>query len=694
MPSADLPKAAEPNRAAARPSRPTGAWNFLRPLGHPLLLSVLILLAVRAVAVTWHYFGNGLDGRPQVSSPISLYGTALSYQLAVPLTLGLGLLLLWRLCSRLRIALVVLTAVVAGLLMLMDQVDFSLVRFVARRFSPSVLTAYGVPALASPTTALSLWHDAGHTLYSLGLLGTGWSLLALVTWRARHARTAPPWSWAWYGAGIVIAGSLYVAPMGRAAPRRTLMQPVEITFLRDLGPGEHEATPIHLAEAAERVRHRLLSPAVGDFVSDAHPLLHRPGPVPAGAGTDLPDIIVIAVESLHGRHLGFIRHQEPSPTPNLDALARESVVFPQFIANGYPSAPGFFSLHTGTLPHRSREVCAEFTGVSFDSLPARLRMRGYHTTAIWGCDAGFGNEEAWARRWYDDVDVLLPANRLGLAPIRGDAETFRVLREHMADGDRLRPGTPQFYFVANAGTHGPFTTAGAYFSDPADQQEAAPYAGQHQGDRAENFDAMLGLLDRQIGRLRAFFATRPRANRTVILICGDHSVSIAEPVADDIAAFPLDSTVWTAALLYGPGDLVGPPRVEAFPASQVDVMPTLLGLVGDTAPTAAMGVSLLAPIPAHERIAVAIRETGFRLDRTGWSLFVDATDPTNTFIHRSFSDLPRTRASEGSGPFLPGDAQALYAAVHAWSWLIEQDRVWPRDGQSHATSAELQGGTR
>jgi arylsulfatase A-like enzyme len=309
-------------------------------------------------------------------------------------------------------------------------------------------------------------------------------------------------------------------------------------------------------------------------------------------------------------------------------------------------------------------------------MPARLKTQGYHRLAIWGGNVNMGNQFAWARQWYDEVDFDIPGNESGFYYNRGDAETFRVLQEHITRNDRAAPGRPQFIFVATAGTHGPFTTAQSVFSRPEDAAEAAPFRTNPDTDRAENYDNMLRLLDRQVGLLREFLATRPRARNTVLIVCGDHSVSVTERVEYAIRNFPTDGAVWTTAMVHGPERLVGAPRTVDFSASAADLMPTILALAGDHRPTAAMGADLFGPLPPEKRFAVAVREDGFRLDRNGWSLFVNAADPAEYFVHRSFEDRERTRVSDPGGPFTAQDARDLHAAMQAWSWFIEQDRVW------------------
>lgn len=662
---------------------PRTPWPRLRawlpPLEHPLALAALITLGARTLGLAGHYFGRDLGGQPLVVMPMTLFPAAFAYHCVALLAPALALLLLWRLVPRLRRFTLALALPVFGLALLLGPVDFELLRLAGRRFSPSVFTTYVPHEAFSSEIILPLRADLAHTLAALALILGGWLGVAVIIWCGLRAKVEPRWSWPWVAvlAGLLGYAGLVVA---RYTPSsRVLLQPPEVTFLRALS-GVDRTVAFAPAEAAAVVRAGLMPAIPGrTWLDDRHPLVHRPAPAPAPEAGP-PDIIVIAVESLHAPQLGYINPARSSVTPQLDALARRSVVFPRFIANGYPSAPGFIALNAGVLPHRTRTVTAEFPDLRLDALPARLKDLGYRRLAIWGGNAAMANELAWAQRWYDEVDYEIDGNRLEYHHSRGDAETFRVLMDHIARADRDRPEQPQFIFVATAGTHGPFSAAKAVFSRSEDRAEAAPFLVEPGEDREDNYDQMLHLFDRQVGRLAAFLATRPRARNTVLFICGDHSVSLTGSVSYDIRGFPVDGVVWTTAILHGDARLVGPPRVEDFPSSQVDLMPTLLALAGDRRPTAAMGADLLAPIPPAQRFAIAVREDGYRLDRGGWSLFVNAADPENHFVHRSFSSAPRSRVSDAGGPFTATDARALHRAVQAWSWLIEQDRAWPAEG--------------
>jgi hypothetical protein len=101
------------------------------------------------------------------------------------------------------------------------------------------------------------------------------------------------------------------------------------------------------------------------------------------------------------------------------------------------------------------------------------------------------------------------------------------------------------------------------------------------------------------------------------------------------------------------------------------MLPTVLALVGDRRPSAALGSDLFGPPRNGKRMALAVRPGGLRLDRDGASMLVDARTP-NVAIHRVA--FPGVMAAASSSP--PGSATMLTDVVADWSYLIERNRVW------------------
>jgi hypothetical protein len=197
-------------------------------------------------------------------------------------------------------------------------------------------------------------------------------------------------------------------------------------------------------------------------------------------------------------------------------------------------------------------------------------------------------------------------------------------------------------------------------------------------DPQRRYDLVLSRFDRSFGRLLDALDARPRHDNTVLIVTGDHSSYTADPLDPDLRGMPTDETVWTTALISGPPRVVGPsPRTEAFAASHVDVMPTVLAIVGDDGPTAAMGRSLLDD-RRDGRIAVAIRPAGYRLDRDGRSLLVSGEGPERSWAFTPFGATTVSRTTLAGSGFSVRDVRDLRSSVNYVSFLIEQDRVWPR----------------
>ena len=102
----------------------------------------------------------------------------------------------------------------------------------------------------------------------------------------------------------------------------------------------------------------------------------------SGAEGAKPNVLILVADDLGCADVGF-NGSKVIATPNLDRLAANSVVFPEYIANGFPTAPAQFAFTCSAWPHGTLETFVRFPKTQFDALPARLRELGYRT-ARWG----------------------------------------------------------------------------------------------------------------------------------------------------------------------------------------------------------------------------------------------------------------------------------------------------------------------
>src|SRR5262245_35392954 len=96
-----------------------------------------------------------------------------------------------------------------------------------------------------------------------------------------------------------------------------------------------------------------------------------------------PNVILITLGSVRADRVGFLDSKQP--TPNLDALAKQGIVFERAYAQAPLTVVSDATILSGTYPqtHGATELGAP---VSADSpwLPDVLRLRGYQTAAFVG----------------------------------------------------------------------------------------------------------------------------------------------------------------------------------------------------------------------------------------------------------------------------------------------------------------------
>jgi arylsulfatase A-like enzyme len=552
-----------------------------------------------------------------------------------------------------RRGVVIVACATFALLMIAGQADFTVSSITGAPLTPTVFRTFrGLHVVRSneflePLRAHWAVTSAGAATFG-GLLC--WIVLAVRRdgREVRAGRSSLRPGGVGLAAGVGLAG-LAMLPSWPVPP-----PPVEVAFAREYLGLDATTLSGSEADAIRELRSVVGLGAGAAWVSDEYPLVYRPTPDARAAARrqDPPDIVVVMIESLRAAELGFVTGAGESVTPNLDRLAARSVVFPTFISNGFPSAPAVLAFHCAAWPHRRKEIMTDFSDRRFDCMPGRLRGTGYDTIYV-GADPHFDHQDVWLPRWYARVVDLVAEG----VPATDRNIVSRVIAETRRH-DETRPRAPLFAFVSTYSTHYPFT-----LPSDADAGSAGSAA-----DLETAYRRTLNYTDREVGRLLEFLGARPR--RTVTIVVGDHGFYTD---LRRTSGLPENDNVWTAALIAGPEDLVGPPRRVVMPASHVDMLPTVMAIVGDVRPSAALGDNLLGPPRNGVRTALAIRPGGVRFDRDGYSTMVDARTP-NIAVTRALFPHRGPSAEPPTGP--EASAARLAGWVNDWSYLVEHNRLW------------------
>jgi phosphoglycerol transferase MdoB-like AlkP superfamily enzyme len=321
------------------------------------------------------------------------------------------------------------------------------------------------------------------------------------------------------------------------------------------------------AEATARVQAAMQVPPA-TFVDGTVPTLHRQ------RATRVPprpkNLVIVLEESLGAEFVGALGGRPL--TPNLDALASQGWWFENLYATGTRSVRGLEALITGFTPTPAPSVVKlDKSQRDFFSIARVLKAAGYDTSFIYGGEGQFDN----MRRFFmnNGFDSVVDEDGFVNPVFHG---SWGVSDEDLlarAGEEFSKPRTrPFFSLVFTTSNHSPYDyPAGRiepYDADPRTVNNAVKYA------------------DYSLGQ---FFA-RARASSywddTVFLVVADHNSRVfgAEVIPIDHFHIP--------GLVLGGG--VEPGVYEPV-ASQIDLPPTLLSLIGVSSVHPMIGHDLTRP---------------------------------------------------------------------------------------------------
>ncbi len=320
-------------------------------------------------------------------------------------------------------------------------------------------------------------------------------------------------------------------------------------------------------EAVQTVRKSMLVDESA-FVDPELPTLHKQ--VATTQRSKPKNLVIILEESLGAEFVGSMGG--PPITPNLDALRREGLWFDNLYATGTRSVRGIEAVLTGFTPTPARSVVK--LGKSqrgFFTLGELLKNEGYATSFMYGGEAHFDN----MRRFFvnNGFETIIDKATIENPVFVGswgdsDEDLFR-----QADKEFSKPhDKPFFSFVFSVSNHSPYDFPDGrielYDAEKNTVNNAVKYA-----------DYSLGL----------FFEMAKKSNYwddTIFLVVADHNSRVYGAELVPISRFHIP------ALILGGGINAGN---FAPVASQIDLAPTLLSLIGVSATHPMIGHDLTRP---------------------------------------------------------------------------------------------------
>lgn len=313
-------------------------------------------------------------------------------------------------------------------------------------------------------------------------------------------------------------------------------------------------------------------------------------------------VVLVSLDALGARHVGAYGYARET-TPRLDALAREGVLFEKAYTQQVWTLTSHITMLSGLHPqaHGASQETPAREGIPH--LARILSAAGFETAAFVGA-GGYLEPRFGLGRGFGRYEILPQPAHIA------QARRAEWLAEQAARAEE-DPGHRFFLFTHYYDVHSDVGTRYPYASPPEYRERFWPEGldwprrgdtrlldrlqkeGASEDDRraiAALYDAGVRYCDEHcLGSLLDQLASLGLAEDTLLIVTSDHGEEIYEHGMCSHQQ-PYEETSRVPLVVRGPGVARG--RRSAMTAQHVDLLPTVLSLLGLPVPEAAQGIDL------------------------------------------------------------------------------------------------------
>ncbi|MBI5025991.1 MAG: sulfatase-like hydrolase/transferase [Nitrospirae bacterium] len=294
------------------------------------------------------------------------------------------------------------------------------------------------------------------------------------------------------------------------------------------------------------------------------------------------NVVVIVEESLSSEFLGVFGNKN-NLTPNLDRLAKESIFFTNMHATGTRTDRGLEAITLSIPPTSGRSIVKRPHNENMFSWGFVMKGKEYDTKFIYG---GYG--------YFDNMDYFFGHNGFDDIVDRTDFSKQEITFENawgVSDEDLFnksikefnksyKNNRPFFALIMTTSNHRPY----AY---PEGRIDIPSHSGRN---------GAVKYADYAIGKFINDAGKEPWFKDTVIVIVADHCAGSAGKTSLPVNRYEIP------LLIYSPSHFT-PQRIDKL-ASQIDIAPTVLGLLNFSYKTKFFGKDILKMQPEQERALI------------------------------------------------------------------------------------------
>jgi phosphoglycerol transferase MdoB-like AlkP superfamily enzyme len=287
------------------------------------------------------------------------------------------------------------------------------------------------------------------------------------------------------------------------------------------------------------------------------------------------NVILVCMESLSADFMSYAGSKE-GITPNLDRLAGESVFFERLYATGTRTVRGMEALTLNLPPTPGQSIIYRPEGRDLVTTFSPFLKRGYDCGFFYGGDGKFD----YMNRFFSTSGCrIMDVNAWDKKDV-----TFKtswgacdedLFNKTLSEADKAyASGKPFNYFCMTTSNHRPYDF-------PEGRIDLKSHSGRY---------AAVKYSDWAVGKLIEDASKKPWFKDTLIVFSADHCASSAGKSDLDVTKFHIP------AMIYNP--ILVPAQKVSRLCSQVDVMPTVFGMLNWSYDTLGFGHDVLAK--SHE----------------------------------------------------------------------------------------------
>jgi phosphoglycerol transferase MdoB-like AlkP superfamily enzyme len=309
-----------------------------------------------------------------------------------------------------------------------------------------------------------------------------------------------------------------------------------------------------------------------------------------------------------------------------------------------------FGIPDINIPHsasRNPFIVRQHTIVN--ALEGYKKMYFLGGSATWGNIRGMLAHNIPGLEIYEEGDFSTPPDDVwGISDLHLLEEANRVLRVQ---------DKPFVAFIQTAGNHRPYTIP----KDKRDFEEVEVDIGKLEENGFESLKDYNGMrfLDYSLGYFFYLASKEDYFKRTIFCLYADHGTTATRQIPWEKLSLTHHHVPFA---IYAPGYFPEGRRID-ITASLVDVLPTVLGLIGIPYVNKTLGRDLLVPRPQDKHFAFIMRHYGGLLNDEFY-LFIDPRGVQRLYRYRS--DTPTEDVSD-QYPGPTAEMARLYQAIYETS---------------------------